>query len=151
MPILEINNYLEYEADNPTHNVGCYRLELRTFRFGNNHGCIWTYDRVPPFHSGLRSWILYKQRRAMKEVYAWRKFIGDKNSPAEMAYEKAMEFFLAEGLTGTWLEKAVRQVVELVGQRVGLDTAIRNVDSQLWNIGNRYLLRTVRCQSGFPS
>ena len=151
MPILEINNYLEYEASNTTFNVNRRRLKLWAFCIRNSVGSIWTYDRISPLNSGLWIWVFYKQGRGMKEIHAWRKFIGDKRSPAEAAYEKAMEFFIAEGLTDNWLEKAVRQVVELVEQHVGVDMAIRNVDSQLWNIGNRYILKTVGCQFGFLS
>jgi len=74
----------------------------------------------------------------MKEIYdAWRQagaFTSDHQpiSPVE-AEAKALEFFMAEGLGGTWLRKAVRQVVELVDQGVDIDQAIRSVDEGLWN------------------
>ena len=100
MPILEINNYLVYETGNTTFNVDRYRSKLRTFWAGNSDRFTRTYDHGPPLNSSLWICVLYKQGRGMKEIHAWRKFIGDKRSPAETAYEKAMEFFMAEGLTG---------------------------------------------------
>ena len=37
----------------------------------------------------------------MKEIYDnWRQFTGKEKHPTEIAYEKAMEFFTAEGLSG---------------------------------------------------
>ena len=37
----------------------------------------------------------------MKDIYEhWREFTNKDKLPAEIAYEKAMEFFTAEGLSG---------------------------------------------------
>ena len=83
----------------------------------------------------------------MKEIYdSWRQFASDPDMD-RLAQTRAREFFTAEGLGGSWLEKAVRQVVELVGHGVDIDEAIRSVDEGLWNQlknGNQNFIQTVR-------
>ena len=74
----------------------------------------------------------------MKQIYdAWRQAgvftSGEPISPKD-AEAKALEFFTAEGLAGSWLRKAVRQVVELAAQGADIDQAIRSVDETLWNL-----------------
>ena len=70
----------------------------------------------------------------MKEIYdSWRQFSDAPTTSPEEAEAQAREFFSAEGLAAGWLEKAVRQVVELVSQGANVEEAIRSVDEGLWN------------------
>ena len=70
----------------------------------------------------------------MNEIYdSWRQFTDAPTVSPEEAEIQAREFFSAEGLAAGWLEKAVRQVVELVSQGANVEDAIRSVDEGLWN------------------